>query len=108
MNFIKYRKIKDLRKTNTGNKVKRTEKQILAATKNMILNNPMFKERNRIMQSMRMLGKPPSNPFPKGNQYWKLRKKFKHTERTKTLISMMKLGKPYGKQHSLASTKEQN
>jgi hypothetical protein len=60
MRFIK---IKDLKKTNKGNTLPRTESQILSATKRMLIDNPMKKPINMMNQSQRMMG----------NQLWKLR-----------------------------------
>lgn len=75
--MIIYRRIKDKRKSNRGNTWPRTELQIYIITRRMILFNPLKNERNRIMQSIRRMGKPPIWPFPKGNRYWKLRKDLK-------------------------------
>lgn len=68
------KKIKDLNKINSGNTSERTEKQRDAAQLRMLLDNPMKKPENREKQRQRMLGKNPSNPFPKDNTYWRLRK----------------------------------
>jgi len=62
---MKYQKIKDFRKINSGNRMPRNENQRTSAIKTMLLNNPLKKPLNRINQSLRMFG----------NQLWKLRKK---------------------------------
>lgn len=52
-------------KSNKGNKFPRTQLQIQTATRRMLLDNPMKKPRNQLMQSHRMTK----------NQLWRLRKR---------------------------------
>ena len=61
---MKVRKIKDLRKTNKGNRHPRTDTQKLPLIRRLLLDNPAKKPINRMRQSTRMIG----------NQRWKLRK----------------------------------
>ena len=59
----------------------------------MILDNPMKDKEIARKNGLARRGKLPKNPFPKGNQFSKLRKDFRHTDLTRTIISMKNLGK---------------
>jgi hypothetical protein len=74
--------IKDLRKTNSGNRTPRSEAQRTAALKRMLLDNPMKKPTNRIKKSMWMWG----------NQFWKLRKKELIKQQPSPRLGMIKEG----------------
>jgi len=62
---MKFRRVRDLKKSNSGNKMPRSKNQILSAIARMILDNPLKKPFNQVMQSQRMMG----------NRLWKQRKK---------------------------------
>lgn len=99
-----FRKIKDARKVNKGNTTARTAVQIHSAVKTMIFRNPMKNKSNRLKQTTRAIFKRTGRAFEKKNLYWKLRKNYRHSERTKTLISIMLCGhKPYALQRVIAS-----
>ena len=73
---MEFRKIKTMAKSNKGNRSPRSQAQISAAIKTMILKNPMKREECRRRLSEVKKGKRPPCPFPKDNELWKLRKKF--------------------------------
>ena len=58
---MRYKKIKDMRKINSGNQTPRNENQIRVAIKRMLFDNPLKNPINRMNHSLRMFG----------NQLWK-------------------------------------
>ena len=65
--MVKYKKVKDIKKVNSGNKTPRTKSQIDALLRRMLFDNPLKKPLNRINQSQRMYG----------NKLWRQRKKWR-------------------------------
>ncbi len=90
MKIINCKPLIDFNKTNEGNQTSRTEAQIESARNNIA----------KINLEKRKL----KNLFKKSNEFWKLRKGFKHSEITKTIISMRNNGhKSSGLQRITAS-----
>ena len=88
MKIVNCKKIKDLKKSNRGNRTERTETQKRAALKLMLLHNPMKREECRRRLSEVKKGKTPPCPFPKNNEFWKLRKDIQSSScKTDTLNS---------------------
>lgn len=93
--IIQARRVKDFRRHRRGNPTPASEKQKAVARERLLRDNPMKNPEIAKKLSKKLKGRitSPNNLFKKGNQFGKLRKNTKISERQKAIIGLKNFGK---------------